>query len=266
MKTIRLIHNLPRSGGTIISKCLSAQRDIVLLSEIHPEGVEIWKKMKKPSKIGDPIYQSQKWYNLFSKKEYEKITNTNLNFLEKIDLIYEKTNEFNKKLILRDWSFIDFFGFPYAEPTFKNCIFESLIKKFDISNFYILRHPLEQYISCFNSFSFFRKLYNFDFFIRSYEKYLSFAVKNKIFKYEDFSLNTENILKEMCKILDINFDKDYLSKLNDINITGDKKAINSRMIKKKENIAQNFFNKEDKNRINNNLNFIKLMKSLNGYY
>ena len=35
MKDIRLIHNLPRSGGTIISKCLGAQENIVLLSEIQ---------------------------------------------------------------------------------------------------------------------------------------------------------------------------------------------------------------------------------------
>ena len=32
MKTIRLIHNLPRSGGTIISKSLGAQKDVILLS------------------------------------------------------------------------------------------------------------------------------------------------------------------------------------------------------------------------------------------
>ena len=45
MKIIRLIHNLPRSGGTIISKCISAQKDVVLLSEIHPDGNEMIKKM-----------------------------------------------------------------------------------------------------------------------------------------------------------------------------------------------------------------------------
>ena len=44
MKTIRLIHNLPRSGGTIISKCLGAQKDVILLSEIHPDGILISKK------------------------------------------------------------------------------------------------------------------------------------------------------------------------------------------------------------------------------
>ena len=45
MTEIRLIHNLPRSGGTIISKSLGAQKDVVLLSEIHPNGVEISKKL-----------------------------------------------------------------------------------------------------------------------------------------------------------------------------------------------------------------------------
>lgn len=266
MKTIRLIHNLPRSGGTIISKCLSAQKDVVLLSEIHPKGVEIWKKMKKPFQIGDPIFQSQKWYDLFELKEYEKLINQNLNFLEKIELIYEKTVEKNKKLILRDWSFIDFFGFPYEEPTFKNSILDALNKKFKVLNFYILRHPLELYLSCFKSLTFFRKLYTFESFIKGYENYLNFALESKIFKLEDFSLSPEKNLKNMCKILNINFDNDYLSKLKDINITGDVKAVTSTKIEKRENIAQNVFNKEEKNKIYNHPNFIKLMKSLNGYY
>ena len=46
MTEIRLIHNLQRSGGTIISKCLGAQDDVVLLSEIHPIGIEVLKRMK----------------------------------------------------------------------------------------------------------------------------------------------------------------------------------------------------------------------------
>ena len=46
MNAIRIIHNLPRSGGTIINKAISAQKDIVLLSEIHPNGHEIRKAMQ----------------------------------------------------------------------------------------------------------------------------------------------------------------------------------------------------------------------------
>ena len=52
MTEIRLIHNLQRSGGTIISKCLGAQENVILLSEIHPYGVEIAKKIK-PSQRGE---------------------------------------------------------------------------------------------------------------------------------------------------------------------------------------------------------------------
>ena len=65
MKTIRLIHSLPRSGGTIISKCLGAQKDVILLSEIHPKGTSITKKMGVNKPFFDPIFQSQNWNNLF---------------------------------------------------------------------------------------------------------------------------------------------------------------------------------------------------------
>ncbi len=120
MKTIRLIHNLPRSGGTIISKSLGAQKDVVLLSEIHPEGVAMSEKMGIKVPAFDPIYQSQIWNKLFEKDEYKKIYNSNLKFEEKIDLIYEKTELANKKLVIRDWAFVDFFGKPFKEPSYKN--------------------------------------------------------------------------------------------------------------------------------------------------
>ena len=109
MKEIRLIHNLQRSGGTIISKCLGAQDDIVLLSEIHPSGIEVLKKMKRNCDFGDPIFQAQEWNELFKKEEYEKIKNTNYNFEEKISLIVEKTEEKNKKLISYELTTNNFF-------------------------------------------------------------------------------------------------------------------------------------------------------------
>ena len=64
MDTIRIIHNLPRSGGSIISKSISAQKDIILLSEIHPDGPKIIKKRGTEAKYADPLYQFQNWYKL----------------------------------------------------------------------------------------------------------------------------------------------------------------------------------------------------------
>ena len=84
MDTIRIIHNLPRTGGTIISKSVSVQKNIILLSEIHPEGIKIRKRMGVEIDWGDPLYQYQNWYNPFKNEEYDKIKNSNLNFLKKI--------------------------------------------------------------------------------------------------------------------------------------------------------------------------------------
>lgn len=267
MKTIRLIHNLPRSGGTIVSKCLGAQKDVILLSEIHPEGILIGKKMGVRSSIFDPIFQSQVWHNLFKKDEYEKISNSDIKFEEKIDLILDKTELINKKLIIRDWAFVDFFGKPFIEPSYKNSLFEVLNKKYKILNLYIMRHPLKLYASCYNNLGFFRRDYNYDFYIKGYKNYFLESSKNNIFIFENFILNPEKSLKSMCSSLEIDYDKNYLNKIKDVNLTGDVDAINSTNIHTNDSITKKKLVKEDDlNKIRNHDDFISLMNDLKGYY
>ena len=267
MKTIRLIHNLPRSGGTIISKCLGAQKDVILLSEIHPEAFLISKKMGVHSPSFDPIFQSQTWNNLFKTDEYTKITNLNLKFEKKIDLIFEKTELANKKLIIRDWAFADFFGKPFIEPSYKNSLFEILNKKYKILNLYIIRHPLKLYTSCYNNLSFFRRDYNPDFFVKGYKNYFLNTLKNNIFKFENFILDPEKNLKSMCSTLKIDYDKNYLNKLKDVNLTGDPNAKISIDISTRDSVSKKkLIKEEDLNKIKNHADFISLMKDLKGYY
>ena len=265
MKTIRLIHNLPRSGGTIISKCLGAQKDTLLLSEIHPEGISIRKKMGLPPAEFDPVFQSQKWNNLFKKDEYEKISNTNYKFEEKIDLIYKKTEETKKKLILRDWAFADYFGKPFIEPSYRNSLLDALNKKFEILNLYLIRHPLELILSCYKFADFFRR-YDFNFFLKGYKNYFLNASRNNIFKYENFSLEPEKNLKNMCNILKIDFDDNYIDKLEDVKLLGDHTAMNSKQIFYKENVAEKLIKKDDIDKIKKHPDFINLMKDLKNYY
>ena len=265
MKSIRLIHNLPRSGGTIISKCLAAQKDVILLSEIHPEGVEMSKKMGGNPTMFDPINQSQKWNNLFGNSEYEKICNSSYNFERKVDLIYQKTEVNNKKLIIRDWAFLDFFGKPFIEPSYKNSLIEALNKKFEILNLYIIRHPLELFVSCYKSLNFF-KYYDFSFFLKGYRNYYLDASKNNVFTYENFLLEPEKNLKNMCDILKVDYNDNYLIKLKDINLTGDLTAKNSLKIKNKDNIAEKLFKKDDLDKIWRSSEFKNIMQDLKNYY
>ena len=55
-------------------------------------------------------------------------------------------------------------------------------------------------------------------------------------------------------------------KLKEINITGDKTAINSKSVYKKENMAKTLIKKEDQNKIFKYREFIELMEVLKNYY
>ena len=266
MQTLRLIHNLPKTGGTIISKCLGAQKNVALLSEIHPKGQEIRDKMNKNSLLGDPIYQAYKWNNLITDKEYKIFKNNNKNFESKVDLIIEKSLSSNKFLVIRDWGFIDFFGKPFIEPTYKNMLLEILEKKFKILNIFILRNPIETLISCYKNLPFFKDNYDLNFFLNSYRNFFLTASKDRIFKYEDFLNKPNDILKQMCEILKIEYSSEYKKNMKNIILTGNKKGIESHEIFKKDAEADIVMDKQQKENLKNNKMYTKLMKELSNYY
>ena len=266
METLRLIHNLPKTGGTIISKCLGAQKNISLLSEIHPQGQQIRDKMAINSLIADPIYQAYKWNNLMTDEEYKNHKDCNKDFKTKIDFIVKKALSVNKILIIRDWSFVDFFGKPFIEPTYKNILLETLQKKFEIQNIFILRNPIETLISCYKNLPFFKDNYNLDFFLNSYRNFFLTASEDRIFKYEDFFTKPNHILMKMCEILKIEYTDEYTKNMKNIILTGSKEGIESNEIFKKIDVADEVMNKKQKDNLNNNKLYIKLMRELNNYY
>ncbi len=266
METLRLIHNMPKTGGTIISKCLGAQTNVALLSEIHPKGQEIRDKMSKTSLIGDPIYQAYKWNNLITYDEYEIYKDRNKTFETKIDFIIKKTLFTKKFLIIRDWSFIDFFGKPFIEPTYDNMLLKTLEKKFKILNIFILRNPIETLISCYKNLPFFKDNYNLDFFLNSYRNFFLTASKNRIFKYEDFFNKPNDVLKQMCEVLRVEYTNEYTKNMKNIMLTGNKEGIESNEIFKKDTEADIIMDKQQKDNLKNNKLYTKLMKELSNYY
>ena len=56
---IRILHNMARSGGTLIAQCIGALPGVALLSEIHPDGV----------RFIDPLRQAQEWHGLIDAEE-----------------------------------------------------------------------------------------------------------------------------------------------------------------------------------------------------
>ena len=92
------------------------------------------------------------------------------------------------------------------------------------------------------------------------------TLKDKVFTYEDFNNNPVDNLKNMCKILKINFNDNFKNNLKNIKLTGDDKAIASTDIKIKSDAAPTLIKKEDEIKINSNINFIRLMENMKKYY
>ena len=142
---IRILHNMARSGGTIISRCLGCMKDVILLSEIHPFAKRV------ASQFGnqfDPLHQAQAWFDLFSQDEVIELQNSNLSYAQTIKLIHDRVQAQNKILVLRDWTHLDFTGVPFiTKPTYSFNQVAFLQDDFQILNTAIVRHPIDQWLS-----------------------------------------------------------------------------------------------------------------------
>jgi hypothetical protein len=61
--SIRLWHNLARSGSTMIGRCLGCMKGVCLLSEIHPLG----------ARFINPFGQANEWFGLFSPEDIARL-------------------------------------------------------------------------------------------------------------------------------------------------------------------------------------------------
>jgi len=85
---IRIISNLPRSGGTLLGRCVGCMDGITLLSEIHPRDVNSTARSTRPTSC----------HGLISREEHE----THNCFMDAIQLVYERASHQSSSLVIRD--------------------------------------------------------------------------------------------------------------------------------------------------------------------
>jgi hypothetical protein len=172
---IRVLLCYARSGGTLFSKFIAAQKNVIFLSEVNPN----------LNAVTSPAQQVKKWYNIR--------INQKLSFERQIEEIQSYCLENSLTLIIRDFSFIDFTPHELNnhQPKNKFSILKSLEGIGPVKPLAFVRNAIDVWISrgCPPKFS---------------EGYLLFSeciVRGKIpfLKYEDFCNNPENVLMEASK-------------------------------------------------------------------
>jgi hypothetical protein len=219
--TIRVIHNLPRSGGTLLARCLGCMDHVTLLSEIHPNG----------SAAVDPATQAKIWFHYQIPE--------GLDFLDTIEAIRSCVEADGKSLIIREWSFPDFLPrYPHDRPPSRSMLLESLASRYTVVRLSLLRKiddvwksllafedrsiPAGEYrMSCSD-------------FLRGYMDFRNMAQSTGFVRYEDLCDNAANTLKRACDMLHLPFDEKFADKWKDYQmITGDVASLGRKTIGKR---------------------------------
>jgi hypothetical protein len=209
---IRVISHFACTGGSLISKCLSALPNTYVLSEVHPNtGLN---KQEKPRFAPSDTSLLAKYSGI---PDHDLLADSI--FLKSIIETYEHLSLRGGNLVLREHSHSDYcLETPYGNVSrVKSC----LHKLFQIASIVTVRDPVDSYLSVANNgwLHFFPQ--TFDEYCSRYLLFLDANSEAKLFKYENFIADPELSMEKMCDFLDLEF-SDCFSEFFDIfRITGD---------------------------------------------
>ena len=209
-QTLRIVHNLARSGSTLLCRCIGSMSRVRLLSEIHPQG--------RRNKTFSAVNQYQQWYGDIGIADYREPK-----FLDGIIQINAHCEQDQHKLVLRDWAHIDFIGPPSIRPPGKTlALDQALCNDFNLTHAIIVRHPLEMWRSLSKLSLIIDNNISLDFFLAGYRQFLTAVEGYPAFRYEDFTADPTNVMTRLCEALKLPFDPEFINRWPDYHhVTGD---------------------------------------------
>lgn len=218
-----MIHNMARSGGTLVCKCLACMDGVALLSEIHPAAIHKF----------NPLQQAIEWHDLLSEQDKAALRQRgNIDFQDAIELITRRAEEKGLALVLRDWAHLDFTGYPFnPNPSYRPALHDVLAGRFDILRAAIVRDPVDQWLSLTRLVIWQKYIQRGEFtlakFLAGYRKFAELGQAIGFIRYEDFTRDPDRVMQGLCAHLQLQFDPGYAVKWQGYTkISGD--IVNSR--------------------------------------
>ena len=215
---ILILHHLSSSGGTLITKLMSTSENFLTLSELHPHFLSGGKKDGSEFRPSSPIEQLCFRYDLMPAKLLESKFNSD------IRLIADYASSQGKILLVREWTHADYLSErPAKSSQVRRLIEDALGDEYSIQSIATVRDPVDSFLSGIES----QFLQNID---NSFDKYCQVVkefikdmhrVNASIYRYEDIVQNPDSFLGILSKQYDICFPSDYISRLNQLNFSGD---------------------------------------------
>lgn len=195
-KEIVILLCFARSGGTLLNKCLGVMPRTVVLSEVNPlgggwgaRGAESYTTVKE---------QAKQWLGISIESD---------DFTEAVLEVYWQLEERGVRLVVRDWSFVNFV--PYENnnwnPPNRLLTLETISKKWEVIPFAFIRDAIDVWISL--------GMPEIEQFSEYYLAYLN-CIKDKkikVFKYEEFCTAPKKIMKNICDFTGLEFSPHFIN-------------------------------------------------------
>ncbi len=208
--TIRIVHNLARSGGTIFARCLGCMDSVALLSEIHPWTVGIF----------GATQQASEWHGLQ--------VHPGQSFVANVGALANAAAEGGRALVLRGWDHVDVMPCPHNGwvPSMHSELTDTLAGRFEVRRLALVREPLAMWASLRRHWAKATQPRYGDVsladFLRGYRVYAEMACDLPIVRYEDFCRDPGGTLVEACDALGLRFDAGWPGKWRHYHkVTGD---------------------------------------------
>lgn len=210
---LRVIHHFACSGGTLIAKCIAAQPNVFLLSELHPTtrlGLNKEKAAYTPRDI-----TTQAIYGRVPNVDElaEKL------FVNDIIETEKHVRERGGYLVIRAHTHADYCA---DSPAPKIDTLTRLLEPyFDIKNLVTVRNPIDSFLSLRENGWVHFKPENFDEYCGRLIKFLEPFDDARIIKYEDFVEKPKELLKECAEKLALPVSTEIFEYIDIFKVSGD---------------------------------------------
>lgn len=216
--TIRIVHNLARSGGTIFARCLGCMDGVALLSEVHELGRDIADPATGFRPL-DPIRQAREWYGLDVQRRATAAAD--------VRAIADECADRGLALVVRTWDHADFVPSMFnREPPMRSTMAYHLGITHRLARLALVREPVGMWLSLSKHEAMRSDVaagaFTPEVFLRSYRAFAEMAYMLPIVHYEDFCADPGAALADACEQLDLPFDAGWAAKWHLYrNVTGD---------------------------------------------
>jgi hypothetical protein len=214
LSTIRVFHHWACSGGTLLSRCLAIQPQIVLLSEVHPLAYLRHQEPEHDFRPTDLIQQLCLAHNGRDPALCVAAWNG------AIDALNIELTSVGKLLVLRSHSHVDFFTGILPES---DAIVSRILRpRHRLLELLSVRHPLDSWLSMQRQG--WDRHFRFSCFTEFCRRCLAMLDSCKgmaIIRYEDFCLNPQAGLALMADAFEFTFEPGSLERIGDVRLSGD---------------------------------------------